>query len=54
VTGDRAEEMKGKAHQTEDRARRTVRDIKEDVKEGVDNEKERAPEAETVRERRSW
>jgi uncharacterized protein YjbJ (UPF0337 family) len=56
VTGDRSEEMRGKAHQAEDKVRRTVRDIKEDVKEGVDNEKEkeREREAETVRERRSW
>lgn len=54
VTGDRSEEMRGKAHQAEDKVRRAVRDIKEDVKEGVDNEKEREREAETVRERRSW
>jgi len=43
VTGDRAEEMKGKAHQAEDKARRTVRDVKEDVKEGVVSFLEKRP-----------
>lgn len=54
VTGDRSEEMKGKAHQAADKARRTVRDVRDDVR-GAVNGHERVPdrEAEPVEQRRS-
>ena len=55
VTGDRSEEMKGKAEQAGDKLRRNARDIKEDLKHDSDSEREqREREAETVREKRSW
>jgi uncharacterized protein YjbJ (UPF0337 family) len=41
LTGDRTEELKGKAHQAGDKARRMVRDVKEDVREGADRGRER-------------
>jgi uncharacterized protein YjbJ (UPF0337 family) len=41
VTGDRSEEMKGKARQAADKTRRVVRDVKEDVRSEVDKTKER-------------
>lgn len=36
LTGDKSEELKGKARQTAGRAKSAVRDIKADVKEEVD------------------
>jgi uncharacterized protein YjbJ (UPF0337 family) len=36
LTGDRSEELKGKARQTAGKAKSAVRDIKADVKEEVD------------------
>jgi uncharacterized protein YjbJ (UPF0337 family) len=36
VTGDKSEEMKGKARQAADQTRRVVRDVKEDVRGEVD------------------
>lgn len=53
VTGDKEEEMRGKAEQAGDKLRRTGRDIKEDI-ENKAEEHDREREAETVRERRSW
>ena len=49
--------MKGKAEQAVDKARRTGRDIRDDVKEEADKERDREArerEAETVREQKSW
>ncbi|HYL07740.1 MAG TPA: hypothetical protein VEU76_04275 [Candidatus Udaeobacter sp.] len=56
LTGDKGEEMAGKAQQGMDKARRAGRDIRDDIKEKVNegDEAEREKEAETVRERRSW
>ncbi len=55
LTGDKEEEMKGKAEQAEDKAKRTGRDIRDDVRESVDgDETEREREAEDVRGRRAW
>lgn len=57
VSGDKSEEMKGKAEQTIDKAKRTGRDVRDDVKEMTDEqraEREREREADTVKERRSW
>lgn len=34
VTGDRSEEMKGKAEQAADRVRRVARDVRDDVADG--------------------
>jgi len=53
LTGDKGEEMKGKAHQAGDKAKRTMRDMRDDVKQ--ESDKQRAEqEAEPVREKRSW
>ena len=41
VTGDKSEELKGKARQEGDKTRRAVRDVKEDVRSEVDKVKER-------------
>ena len=40
VTGDKKEELKGKARQTVGNAKRAFRDIKEDVVEEVDKHKD--------------
>ena len=57
MTGDKSEELKGKAHQAVDKVRRAGRDISDDLhheahKAGDEAERER--EAETVEERRSY
>ncbi len=47
LTGDKSEEMRGKAEQVGDKARRNARDIKEDLTHGSDIERgrqERGPE----------
>ncbi|HKC19007.1 MAG TPA: CsbD family protein [Candidatus Dormibacteraeota bacterium] len=41
VTGDRSEEMKGKAEQAGDKLRRNARDIKEDVTNESDHDRAR-------------
>jgi uncharacterized protein YjbJ (UPF0337 family) len=40
LTGDKSEELKGKARQTAGNAKRAVRDIKADVKEEVDKRRD--------------
>ena len=59
VTGDKEEEMEGKAQQGMDKARRTGRDIRDDVKDKADEmnrdgETERERESEDVGQRRAW
>ncbi len=54
LTGDKEEEMRGKAEQAGDKLRRTARDIKEDITNKSEDEREREREAENVREQRSW
>lgn len=59
VTGDKGEEMEGKAQQGMDKARRTGRDIRDDVKDKADEmnrdgETERERESEDVGQRRAW
>src|SRR5579859_2068770 len=64
VTGDKSEEMKGKAEQGVDKLKRTGRDVRDDLRDQAERMKhdherdgdrgEREREAETVRERRSW
>ncbi|MGH7764533.1 MAG: CsbD family protein [Candidatus Dormibacteraceae bacterium] len=50
MTGDKGEEVKGKARQAVDKVKRTGRDVRDDVRDEADkNERER--EAETARER---
>ncbi len=51
VTGDRSEEMKGKAEQAGDKVRRAGRDIKDDLTNHGDRERE---DADKAAERRSW
>ena len=57
MTGDKSEELKGKAHQAVDKVRRAGRDISDDVHNEADkhsDEAEREREAETVAERSSY
>lgn len=57
MTGDKSEELKGKAHQAVDKVKRTGRDISDDVHDEAhkhSDEAEREREAETVEERRSY
>lgn len=57
MTGDKGEELRGKAHQAVDKVRRAGRDVSDDVHNEADkhgDEAEREREAETVEERRSY
>jgi uncharacterized protein YjbJ (UPF0337 family) len=56
MTGDKSEELKGKAHQAADKIKRASRDIRDDIHHEADkhrDEHEREREPETVEERRS-
>jgi len=59
LTGNKAEELKGKARQTADKVQRTGRDIRDDIKDEAAKHRERddresEPEAEEVQEKRPW
>jgi uncharacterized protein YjbJ (UPF0337 family) len=57
LTGDKSEELKGKAHQAVDKVRRAGRDLRDDVKHEADKDRaeaERERDAETVEERRTY
>ncbi|HSP10583.1 MAG TPA: CsbD family protein [Candidatus Dormibacteraeota bacterium] len=57
LTGDKGEELKGKAHQAVDKVKRTGRDVRDDVQQEGDkhrDEAERERQAEPVAERRSY
>jgi uncharacterized protein YjbJ (UPF0337 family) len=50
LTGDKPEEMRGKAEQEADKMRRNARDVRDDIKEGTDH----TTRPDDVREKRSW
>ena len=57
LTGDKSDEIKGKAEQAMDKVKRTGRDISGDInekKDDVESDADREREAETAREKRSW
>jgi uncharacterized protein YjbJ (UPF0337 family) len=51
LTGDRSEEMRGKAEQQADKMRRGARDMRDDAKGGTDRDTTRPDD---VGQRRSW
>ena len=59
LTGNKAEELKGKARQAADKVQRTGRDIRDDIKDEAAKHRERDDreserEAEEVQEKRPW
>jgi uncharacterized protein YjbJ (UPF0337 family) len=51
LTGDKPEEMKGKAEQAGDKVRRNARDVRDDL---TEHDERPAGEPDDVREERSW
>lgn len=51
LTGDKSEEMKGKAEQAGDKLRRTARDVRDDV---TDRDERPAGDPDDVRGDKSW
>jgi uncharacterized protein YjbJ (UPF0337 family) len=49
MTGDKSEELKGKARQVEDKVKRTVRDAGDDVRNEAERNRERNAETVTVK-----